>query len=287
MKFNLHDIMTTPSKYVTLPSEGKFYADDVLVKGTLEVAVSSMSARHEMKFKNPDALMNGEAVIDLIRDCAPSVLKAEELNNVDIEAILLAIKSASGDKEIEYSVECPECDHKGSLTVKIEHLLDRIVKMKDSYTHALANGIIVDIVPTSWKNHIILLNYIFKQQTLLKMADYDMTESAQKKLMNELFDLLTDLKTNNLKFHIKSATYNGSVEDDPEALADFINLMSTVDIDAIEEIIKSFNDEGIQNKHTSICSKCEHEWEQPISRFDPSSFFSLASAQQTSPNEKK
>ena len=64
----------TPKLYTGLPSGGKFYGDDVLEMPTSgEVPVFPMTAKDEIMLKNPDALLNGEAVASVLMCCIPAI----------------------------------------------------------------------------------------------------------------------------------------------------------------------------------------------------------------------
>ena len=63
-----------PKLFTPLPSEGRFYDNSVVeMPETLELPVFSMTAKDEMIMKNPDALLNGEAVAQVIQSCVPNV----------------------------------------------------------------------------------------------------------------------------------------------------------------------------------------------------------------------
>jgi len=67
-----------PKLYTGLPTDGKFYDEGVVEwPETGELAVFPMTAKDEMIMKNPDALLNGEAVAQVFPDSGPS----EEVGN--------------------------------------------------------------------------------------------------------------------------------------------------------------------------------------------------------------
>ena len=56
-----------PKIYVKLPSQGRFYPDGTLdVSTTEEYPVYSMTAKDELMFKTPDALITGQASVEVI-----------------------------------------------------------------------------------------------------------------------------------------------------------------------------------------------------------------------------
>ena len=57
-----------PKMYLDIPSSAKFYTDDICATPESgEFAIYPMTTKDELMLKNPDALLNGEAVSNLIR----------------------------------------------------------------------------------------------------------------------------------------------------------------------------------------------------------------------------
>ena len=58
-----------PKLYLRLPSQGKFYPEGALDHSQIdEYPVYAMTAKDELMFKTPDALMNGQATVEVISD---------------------------------------------------------------------------------------------------------------------------------------------------------------------------------------------------------------------------
>lgn len=61
-----------PKIYLSLPSNGKYYpAGSLEISETGEYPVFPMTARDEIMIKTPDALLNGEATVAVIKSCIP------------------------------------------------------------------------------------------------------------------------------------------------------------------------------------------------------------------------
>jgi hypothetical protein len=88
--------MRQPKIYITLPSGGKYWTPGSLKpSATGEYPVYSMTAQDELLLKIPDALMNGQAVVDVIQHCMPDVLDAWGCSTLDLDVILIAIRIAT------------------------------------------------------------------------------------------------------------------------------------------------------------------------------------------------
>ena len=76
--------------------------------------------KDDLLTKNPDALLNGDAVIKLVKSCVPNVKNPGELLAPDMEAILIAIRQASSkEKYMEVNRNCPECDEPNTFNLDL------------------------------------------------------------------------------------------------------------------------------------------------------------------------
>ena len=97
-----------PAIYVQIPTGGKFNPE---IEKTIldEIAILPMTAIDEISMQNPDELLNGEALINLITSCVPSIPDPRNLCNIDAEVLYLAIKYATYGKDVEHTHTCSEC----------------------------------------------------------------------------------------------------------------------------------------------------------------------------------
>ena len=59
-----------PKLYIQIPSRGKYYQQgSIEYPENGELEVYSMTAKDELVFKTPDALLNGQATVDVIQSC--------------------------------------------------------------------------------------------------------------------------------------------------------------------------------------------------------------------------
>src|SRR6056297_2390222 len=97
----LSSFYRAPKLYSRLPSNGIFYTNEVIdVDESAEVAVYAMTAKDEMIMKNPDALLNGEAVAQVIASCVPQVKQPKQLISNDVDTLLIAIQGATYGDDI-------------------------------------------------------------------------------------------------------------------------------------------------------------------------------------------
>lgn len=102
-----------PELSVKLPSNGNWYEEgfiDYTMSG--EVEVYPMLPKDELMMLNPDALLSGQANVDLIKSCCPSISDPKKLLYPDVNVLLLAIHRATHGNELEMTAYCPKCQEK-------------------------------------------------------------------------------------------------------------------------------------------------------------------------------
>lgn len=100
-----------PAITVKLPSQGKFYPPDSIdMPMNGELPVYPMTAVDEITSKTPDALFNGTAIIELIKSCVPAIKDPWQIPSIDIDPLMIAIRSATVGNEMEIESQCPSCD---------------------------------------------------------------------------------------------------------------------------------------------------------------------------------
>ena len=125
-----------PSIYVTLPS-GANYAPEVLEPSKSgEIGVMPMTAKDEIRFKTPDALMNGEGVVQVIQSCVPQIKDAWNIKSYDLDTILIAIRIATYGETMDINFTVPVAKETVSHTVNLPAILDQLkqIKIEDSFT---------------------------------------------------------------------------------------------------------------------------------------------------------
>ena len=121
-----------PKLYMKLPSGGLFNTDkDLDFPENKEIAIFPMTAKDEIMMKNPDALLNGEAVLQVIKSCVPSALEPRELTNIDVDALLMGIQSATYGDDMEVSTKCQYCEKELTGSTSIQEALDQIDPLEE------------------------------------------------------------------------------------------------------------------------------------------------------------
>ena len=107
----LNKYFRQPAIYISLPSGNTYPPHVVEPTQTGELAVMPMTAKDEIKFKTPDALMNGQGVVDVIQSCIPAIKDAWQVRSYDIDTVLIAIRIATYGETMDINFNIPTMNH--------------------------------------------------------------------------------------------------------------------------------------------------------------------------------
>ena len=137
--------------YLKLPSGTTYYPQDaVQFTDSGEIGILPMTGKDELALKNPDALLNGEALIEVIKSCVPGVKNPRVLLSNDIDALITAIRFATFDDGLETLLHCPECNHENLFKLNLQYALDNMEFLDPEYVVNLDSGISVFVKPHSF-----------------------------------------------------------------------------------------------------------------------------------------
>lgn len=119
--------MRQPKIYIRLPSNGNFWPENSIVMSeTGEFPVYSMTARDELMLKVPDALISGQAVVDVIQNCIPNIKDAWNIPTIDLDVILIAIRLATYGEKMTTPLNIGE-DFEFDYQVDLRTVLDTLM----------------------------------------------------------------------------------------------------------------------------------------------------------------
>lgn len=113
--------------FYKLPTAGSWYFDDTIEYNQIgEVEVLPMISSDELLLVNPDGLLSGQSLLEIIRSCCPGIKKPENLYYPDVNFLLLAIRKATYGDEVEQKFICPKCLEKKNKLIDEEY--ERLVQ---------------------------------------------------------------------------------------------------------------------------------------------------------------
>ena len=186
--------MRQPKIFIRLPSDGKFWAAGSLIPTeTNEYPVFSMTAHDELTLKIPDALMNGQAVVDVIQNCVPNIKNAWEVPSIDMDIILIAIRIATYGEKLTTPISIGEDEL--DYTVDLRNVMDSLMQNITWNEHVVANEeLTIYVKPINYKQMTQLSVQTFETQKILQIVNND-TLSEEDKLaaFKDSFNKLTNV----------------------------------------------------------------------------------------------
>lgn len=275
----LKQFFRQPKVYVTLPSQGNFYPEGSLnMPENGELPVFAMTAKDELTFKTPDALLNGQATVEVIKSCVPNILNPWVMPSIDLDAILIAIRIATYGESMEITTKTPGTGEEKDFTVDLRQLLnklvtpnfDNIIKMKD---------MTVEIRPMSYKEFTDSSLKTFEEQRIFQLVnDESIPDTEKLAKFNQSFTKLTDLTLSTISQSIVKISIGDTEVSNPIHIKEFIDntdkeFYKSI-TDHLEEQREKFQIEPIQVKASQeeIAAGAPAEYEVPIT-FDQSNFF--------------
>ena len=268
------------SIYVALPS-GADYPTDVVTKSeTGEIGIMPMTAKDEIRFKTPDALMNGQGVVDVIQSCVPDIKDAWQIKSYDLDTILVAIRVATYGETMDLNFTVPGANETVAHTINLPAILDEIGKNKIDTEFTLADGLKITVQPLTYRDMTSTSLQTFQQQKMYTaIQDSNLSDDDKAKRFNDAFAKLTELNSSILLKNIASITMtDGTVITDANHIKEFVDNANTTVIKEIEAKLTALRGQGavkplkIKATEDQIKKGAPTSYEVPVT-FDTSNFF--------------
>ena len=269
----------TAKIYLTLPSKGMYYPEDSLnMTETGELPVMPMTAKDELALKTPDALLSGQATVDLIQSCIPNIKNAWHMPSLDIDACLIAIRIATYGEHMSISATPPGAKTETDYTVDLRQLLDRYTNAKFDDEFVM-DDLTCKIRPLSYKEFSLVSMQTFEEQRIFSLVNNDQIEEEEKlKQFNITFNKIRDITIGMVINSVVSITVGDAVVTARDHIEEFLEntdkkFFKTLS-DHIEIQKKAFEVPPMKVRATEdqIAEGAASEFELPIT-FDQSTFF--------------
>jgi len=266
-----------PKLYMKLPSHGNYYVDGSLDKSEIdEYAVYAMTAKDELMFKTPDALMNGQATVEVIKSCVPSIKNPWQMPSIDLDAVLVAIRIATYGDSMDITANCPSCSHFNEYALNLVNYLDHLTKF-EYQSSIIIDPLKINIRPYSYKElNKTSLKTLEQQKIFSIVNDESMPDEEKIEKFGESFVKLTYLTVEVIAGCIQSIeTPEGTVEDQ-ELILEFIQNSSSEIFNKLSEHINDMKEQMTLKAHDVECAECKHHWTVEVA-MDQTNFFAKGS----------
>ena len=209
--------------YLTLPSGGKYYPEDCLdMPESGELPVMPMTAKDELALKTPDALLSGQATVDLIQSCIPNIKNAWGMPSLDIDACLIAIRIASYGEHMTITAKAPNTKTDQDYTIDLRQLLDRYTQAKFEDTY-VTGDMTVTVRPLTYKEFSKVSMQTFEEQRIFALVNNDQIDEDEKlKQFNTTFNKLRDITLGMVINSVVSIRVGDNVVTDRNHIVEFL-----------------------------------------------------------------
>lgn len=267
-----------PKLYVRLPSKGKFYPQAALDRSANEeYAVYAMTAKDELMFKTPDALLTGQSTVEIIKSCVPAILDPWVMPSIDLDFLLVAIRIATYGDTMEIGCSCPHCKAENSYEFPLTQWIENV----SSFVYEdviVIDPLQITIRPYTYREMTKLSIKGLEQQKIFSIInDEDMSDETKLEKFGESFVKITELTIDVIaECIIEIVTPNGT-STDKDQIKEFINNSSKDIFDKISKHVTAIKDK-LDIKATNVqCGECTKSFELPIT-MDQSNFFAVRSS---------
>ena len=266
-----------PALYINLPSGGKYYNPAPKLSVDNELAVYAMTAKDELITKTPDALFNGEATVSLIRSCCPDIPNPTQIPVNDLMVIMLAIRQASYNGDVEVETQCPECSHKNLVGVNCQVIMDSADYAPKENKLVLDNGFEMNISPYNLEDRTTIQIQQIKQIKMIEgLQQAEINDNERQKLFGQTFvelaELTIDLVTNCVTSVQAPGSQSEDIINDKEIIREWLQNITSKDYEKIKNKIDELSEDGISTKFNISCEECSHQWQTNID-LDIANFF--------------
>lgn len=198
-----------PAIYIRLPSQGKYYDSSVVeIPVNEEIPVYPMTAIDEITSKTPDAVINGQAVVDILQSCIPNIKNAWKINIIDLDYLIVAIRIATNGEFAEINSKCSNCDNEMSFDVNLMSLLGDVQKTFSDFIDIGELKIVFKPLEYEELNKNSMKQYEV-QKMMIMLQDYEDGEQKTELLKDALQSmnaLITDVVVSTIKMIVTPET---------------------------------------------------------------------------------
>jgi hypothetical protein len=229
--------MRQPKIYIKLPSNGEYWpAGSLAVSETGEYPVYSMTAKDELMLKVPDAVMSGQAVVDVIQHCVPNIKNAWQMPNIDLDVVLIAIRMATYGEKMTTPITFGD-------DIELEYTIDLRTVMDELYSKviwdpavSIGPDLTVFVKPMTYKQISESALKTFETQKIMQVVNNEsISEDEKLKLFRESFNKLTDITLGVVQTSITRIDSTEGSTDNPRFIKEFIENIDKDMFNTIQE----------------------------------------------------
>ena len=261
-----------PSIYLKLPSGGKLYPPGVVnIPESGELPVFPMTAIDEISAKTPDALYNGTAMADIIKSCIPDIKDPWAINSIDLDAVLIAIRSAAGGNDMSISSECPSCKELADYGVNLVAILSQL-KAADYDKELTINDLSIKFRPLTYKEMNEAGTAQLEAQRIFLTLEKEEDETVRASKTQDALKFITDVTMRILTQTITHIRTPNAFVEEQSYILDFLKNCDRDTYVTIRDYNATLKAQTEIKPLKIRCVHCQNEYEQQFT-LNTSDFF--------------
>lgn len=260
-----------PKIFIQLPSKGLHYPPGVLKGDYNSVPIFGMTGMDEIIFKTPDALFSGEASSKVIESCCPFISNAKAMPNIDVDAVLIAIRIATFGESMGITHQCSSCGEENSFDIPLQNLLEYFTSIEFASKIKIDDEVTIKLRPLSYEEATSISIENFKLQRMLYQTN-DLPEEQKNENLNRVYQRLAEIQVELFMMSIECVQIPDATVTDKEQIKEWLkNADSTAYKTVKEQLEKNKDTWGIPEQDIS-CGSCGNQEKVSVT-LDQSSFF--------------
>lgn len=270
----LQQYFRQPKVFISLPSHG-IYNEPSDFSGSIEnMPVFGMTGMDEILMKTPDALLTGESTVRVIQSCCPNIANGWNVSNLDIDALLVAIRIATNGNIMHLTKPCKKCGTENDYDVNISKFLDHFNTCKFD-NKVVVDDLVIKLRPLNYKKVTDFNLENFGIQKRLFQAVSIENEEEKNAILNEVYKDVGILQNKILIASIEEVETPDSVVKERAYIKEWLENSDKTVVDAIKEKVDQNNESWKVPDVPIKCENCGTEDVLTIS-LDQSNFFAKA-----------
>lgn len=273
----LQKFFRQPAIYFRLPSGGQGYrAGSLDLPENGEVPVYPMTAIDEITYRTPDALFNGEAVVQVIQSCVPNILDGWAVPSTDFDALLVAIRIASYGHQLDIGSQCPECKNEQEYGLDLRTVIDKL--QGSDYSRPVTIGdLTLFFRPLDYREMTANSQLQFEQQKTMQLInDADASEERKMAGLNEMMRKLVEVTMEAIASSVSEVRTPDATVREHDHIREFLINCDRATFERIRDHVLSLRESSELKPLKIKCMACSHQYEQPFT-LDMARFFAPAS----------
>ena len=261
-----------PKIFIKIPSGGVYCQTGTISGDPSKLAVFGMTGMDEILLKTPDALLSGESVVRIIESCVPEIKDAWDLSNIDIDAVLSAIRIATYGQSMSVTRNCQSCGEENDYDLDLSYIIDHYSKCVYN-SRLVLDDLVVTVNPLTYRQmtDFNLRNFEIQQQ----LKQLDLEDKANKKILADMFIQLGELQNEIFAASIESVSTDSVTVTERGHIIEWVQNADMVLFDQLKELAVSNQQNWEIPQFDVVCSHCNAEGKTAI-QLDAASFFAKA-----------